>query len=122
MKIKSCMLIILFLWVTNSLATTICSSPNIECIEPGGTRYFEGIPVTLNCWHYRTISECRLDNENKDKLAIKEDGSVAEISIAESRVSKKICELIPKVVIKEALYSGCNKRTGSDGREVSFVV
>lgn len=48
----------------NSLAVITCSNPRVECIETGSTKYFENIPVTLDCWEKRFIYECKESADN----------------------------------------------------------
>ena len=35
-----------------------CTDTKTTCIEDGGTRYFEGVPVTLSCWKYQIDRQC----------------------------------------------------------------
>ncbi|EKE00550.1 MAG: hypothetical protein ACD_21C00329G0001, partial [uncultured bacterium] len=42
------LLIISFVISSNVLAVT-CFNPRTECIEAGGTRSIDGVPVTLDC-------------------------------------------------------------------------
>lgn len=53
-------------------AAISCSNPKEECIEPGGTRYFDGAPVTLDCWKYKTTYECKAEADNNCKQLIAE--------------------------------------------------
>lgn len=57
-------MIILFLVTNAILAAVICSNPKTECVEPGGTRYFDTVPVTLDCWKYKVIYACKSDANN----------------------------------------------------------
>lgn len=66
MKVKNYILLISFLINNNAVAIT-CSNPGQECVEPGGTRNFDGIPVTLDCWKYKTTYECKAAADNNCK-------------------------------------------------------
>lgn len=44
-----------------------CSETKTTCIEKGGTRYYEGVPLTLDCWHYQTTESCATDSDNNCK-------------------------------------------------------
>lgn len=50
--------------VSNVLATISCTNPKTECVEGRSTKDYEGVPVTLDCWHTRTISECKETADN----------------------------------------------------------
>lgn len=41
-----------------------CSNYKEECIEAGDTRYFDGVPVTLDCWKYLITYECKDRSDN----------------------------------------------------------
>ena len=41
-----------------------CFNPKSECVEPGGTKHFEGVAVTLDCWRYKITYECKEDSDN----------------------------------------------------------
>lgn len=56
-----------FFITTTVLAVLTCSNPTTACVEAGGTRYFENVPVTLDCWRYRTTYECRETSDNNCK-------------------------------------------------------
>jgi len=60
------------LFVDNIWAAT-CFNPTTVCVEQGGTRYFDGVPVKLECWHYRTTYDCKVDSDNNCK-ELKEQG------------------------------------------------
>ena len=34
------------------------------CIESGSTKYFYGLPLTLDCWKYQVTYECKADTDN----------------------------------------------------------
>ena len=55
--------VFLLLVSSNALGAT-CTKPVIECVEPGGTKYFEGHPVTLDCWRKKVTYECKADSDN----------------------------------------------------------
>ena len=50
-----------------ALAAITCSNPKDECVEAGGTRYFNGAPYTLPCWKYKTTYECKAESDNNCK-------------------------------------------------------
>ena len=60
------------MFVDNIWAAT-CFNPTTVCVEQGGTRYFDGVPVKLECWHYRTTYDCKVDSDNNCK-ELKEQG------------------------------------------------
>lgn len=64
--------LILF-FVTHSVLAATCFNPKTECIEPGSTKYFDSVPVTLDCWKYRTTYECKESSDNNCKQ-LKEQG------------------------------------------------
>ena len=35
-----------------------CQYTGMTCVEPGGTRYFSGVPVYKDCWRYRKTFNC----------------------------------------------------------------
>jgi conjugal transfer mating pair stabilization protein TraN len=61
---KYYLILSLFLFADISLAAITCSNPKEECIDGGGTRYFDGAPVTLPCWKYKITYECNADTDN----------------------------------------------------------
>lgn len=54
-------------WVENcngDLDGNICTDKDKICTEPGGTRYFDSIPVTLDCWNYSITQQCTAKSDN----------------------------------------------------------
>jgi conjugal transfer mating pair stabilization protein TraN len=66
-KARYYILITVFLIASNALAAITCSNPREECVEAGDTRYFDGAPLTLPCWKYKTTYECKADSDNNCK-------------------------------------------------------
>lgn len=71
------------LYSCNTLAIT-CSNPKRECIEPGSTKYFDGVPVTLDCWKYKDTYECKESNINDNCQKLKEKGRSPVAAICKS--------------------------------------
>ena len=49
---------IIILLVANQVLAIDCRAPKTKCIEAGGTKYFDGVPVTLDCWKKQTTHTC----------------------------------------------------------------
>lgn len=77
MKSRYYILITLFLSSSNVLSAINCSNPKDECVEAGGTRYFDGAPVTLSCWRYKTTYECKAESDDNCKQLAAEGCSPA---------------------------------------------
>jgi len=42
----------------------VCTDTKTECTEAGGTRYFDSVPVSLDCWHYNVTKQCGASSDN----------------------------------------------------------
>lgn len=54
-------------WVescSGNLSGGICTDKEKTCTEQGGTRYFDGIPVNLDCWNYSVVQQCTAQSDN----------------------------------------------------------
>ena len=58
--------IVSFFITANAVAAT-CYNPKTECVEGRATRDKDGVPVTLDCWRYRTTYECKESSDNNCK-------------------------------------------------------
>ena len=56
--------LILILLTITVTAFADCTTTRTTCTEPGGTRYFEGVPVTLDCWQYTEDQKCDAPADN----------------------------------------------------------
>jgi conjugal transfer mating pair stabilization protein TraN len=70
--IKVALFTALFLMVKQIYAVT-CINPKEVCVEPGGTRIFNGVSVTLPCWRYETTWECH-ETSNNNCQVLREQG------------------------------------------------
>ena len=66
MIFRNSIFIILFLFSIDSsvFAALTCSEPQTKCVESNATRYVDEVAVTLDCWRYRTVYECREKSDN----------------------------------------------------------
>ena len=55
------------LLITDQAYAVNCINPKEVCVEPTGTRTFEGVQVTLPCWRYETTWECHETSDNDCK-------------------------------------------------------
>jgi conjugal transfer mating pair stabilization protein TraN len=61
------------LFIVEQAYAVICTNPKEVCVEPGATRTFEGVSVTLPCWRYETTWECHEDSDNNCQV-LREQG------------------------------------------------
>lgn len=80
-----------------SASGEICTDKNVVCTEAGGTRYFDGIPVTLDCWHYNITKQCGAFSDN-DCKALRDQGC-AQIDAKCRTMLSNIC------VVQDETYS-----------------
>jgi len=59
-----CTIYIIQFFITCSVFAATCFNPKTECVEPGSTKYFDGVPIALDCWRYKTTYECKEDSDN----------------------------------------------------------
>lgn len=67
MQVKFRYLFLLGCLVSSSIFADSCQEVKSMCVDPGGTRYIEGVPVTLPCWKYETIKQCSGSSDNNCK-------------------------------------------------------
>ena len=65
--IRLLLLILVFCYTSFSMADGVpagCGNPVKTCIQPGGTKTFAGVPVTLPCWQYKETYTCGIAPTN----------------------------------------------------------
>jgi len=55
---KKAMFYLIGLMLLSDAAFADCADTKTTCIEDGGTRYFDGVSVTLPCWKYQIDRQC----------------------------------------------------------------
>ena len=64
MIISKCYTTIILFLISSTVLAATCSNSNTECIEAGETRIQDGVPITLDCWRYKTTYKCKEESDN----------------------------------------------------------
>ena len=64
---KHFLFILLLNLISSNVLASGCADVKTVCVETGGTRYFDGVPVTLECWKYEITQVCSADTDNNCK-------------------------------------------------------
>ena len=68
MTISKCYIPVILFLIGSNVSAATCFNPKTECLEGSAARNIEGIPVTLDCWHYRSTYECKENSDNNCQL------------------------------------------------------